>query len=356
MPKASKKRIAYCIYCHDKEALSGEHYLPACLGKFLNFRLLRDKLCSDCNRKLGQLEEQFCRCGPEAFFRIVVGVKGRKHHNTVNPFYRGSAGAKPIMIESQHPKLNCSFFCEIEKGGKTGHPAKQIVVRDSAGNHHSILITEKIETPDDLLRELRNRGLENSTFVECWASDEEREQMEMLCQVARIGISWSEMSPFEQLPKMRFVSTITVNSTYFRAIAKIVFHYFLKHFTQFTGFEKEFEGIKEFIMKGNGSDRFVKEVPGSFVYGLGYGVTTDRWGHLLAVDKTEKSIRAMLHFFVGPGIAPSRYYEVYIGNNPQRIIYPQAIGHQFVYFDEPDRQGYCGRVDPLFTISRGLLT
>ena len=115
------------------------------------------------------------------------------------------------------------------------------------------------------------------------------------------------------MPKIRFVATFTVNSAYCRAIAKIGFHYFLKHFTQFTGFEEEFEGIKEFIMEGNGSDRFVKEVPGSYVHGL-------------AVHKNEKNIRAMLHFFVGHRIAPARYYEVYIGSNPERLIYPK--GHR----------------------------
>ena len=138
--------------------------------------------------------------------------------------------------------------------------------------------------------------------------------------------------------KARFVATFTVNDRYFRAVAKIAFHYFLKHFRQFTGLEQEFEGIKEFIMKGGDSDRFVRQVPGSFVCGLGHRVTTDKWGHIVAVDKTEKNIRAMLHFFVGPGIAPDRYYEVRIGENPERIIYPQGIGHQFVYFDRTDNR------------------
>lgn len=179
--------------------------------------------------------------------------------------------------------------------------------------------------------------------------------MEILCKGAHFGVSWSEALPFENIPQMRFVATITVNNDYFRAVAKIGFHYFLKNFTQFTGLEKEFEGIKEFIMKGNDSKKFVKEVPGSFISGLGHGVTTDKWGHLLAVDKDVKTIRAMLHFFVGPGMPPYRYYEVFIGNNPERIIYPQGVGHQFVYFDKPDEQGYCGRVDPMCHISRKLL-
>jgi len=311
--------------------------------------------CSNCNKKLGKLDEQFCRCGPEAFFRIVVGVKGRKNHKKVNPFYRGSAGLGPITIESHHPALDCSIFCEIEEGGEIGYPAKQIIVRDSCGKYHSILISEKIKSPDDLLRELKERQLENSTLMECWASSEDRELMEMLCKGANYGISWSENVSYQRTFKTQFVATITVNDAYFRAIAKIAFHYFLKHFTRFTGFEKEFEEIKEFIMAGYGANNLVKEMPGSFVAGLNSGLTTDKWGHLIAVDKNENSIRAMLQFFIGPRLVPDRYYQVHIGSNPERIIFPEAIGHQFVYFDKIDKRGYRGRVDPLFTISRKLL-
>jgi hypothetical protein len=284
----------------------------------------------------------------------VIGIKGRKRHKKVNPFYRGSAGAKPIMVETAHPTLDCKIFCEMQ-GGRTAYPAKQIIVCDSNGEYHSILITEKIKNADDLMNELRERGLSNCTGVECWASANEQASMEILCRAVNAGISWSETTPYEANGKKEFVATFTVNTGYFRAIAKIAFHYFLKHFKQFTGFEGEFEGIKEFIMKGGNVDQWVRQVRGSFVWGLGHGVTTDKWCHLIAVDKNKDDIRAKLHFFVGPEARPSQYYEVLIGKNPQRIIYPESIGHQFVYFDHLDKEGYCGRVDPLGIARKELL-
>jgi hypothetical protein len=269
---------------------------------------------------------------------------------------RGSAGANPIPIETPHPTLGCSIFCEIQEGGENAYPARQIIVRDLDGKHYSILITKKIKNARDLLKELKDRKLEHCTFVECWASAEEKELTEMLCKGVNVGISWSETTPYEMVTKTQFVATFTVNDGYFRTIAKIAFHYFLKHSPQFTGSETEFQAIKKFIMNGGDSDQYVKQGPGSFIYGLGHAVTTaDRWGHLVAVDKSKRNIRAMLHFFVGPRIAPARYYEVYIERNPERIIYPQGIGHQFVYFDKPDGDGYGGRADPLLTASRKLM-
>jgi len=93
MGRLNKKIMSNCSYCGKEEANSQEHYLPACLGSFRNFGKLDNKMCRKCNSEIGRIEEQFCRCGPEAFFRIVLGIKGRKHHEKPSPFYRGSAGS-----------------------------------------------------------------------------------------------------------------------------------------------------------------------------------------------------------------------------------------------------------------------
>ncbi|MFH1962168.1 MAG: hypothetical protein ABIJ30_04725 [bacterium] len=347
--------MALCIYCNKQAANSGEHVMPACMGKFRNSEQLHDKLCIDCNNEIGKSDEQFCRCGPEAFFRIIKGIKGRKHHERVNPFYRGSTGGKPIEIKMQHPYIeNCEIFCETEEGAEKSYPARQVIVRDSNGKHHPILIPNRIRETRDLQGELELKGIANSEFVEWWLSvgdgEKQRRLIERLCAGLNGKIKWSETLPFQKTEKQNGVATFIVNSNYFQAIAKIAFHYFLKHFNQFTGCEREFDGIKQFIMNGGNPDRWVQQVKGSFVHSLNSRfITTDKYCHLLAINKNYIDIRAMLHFFVGPKIGPHRYYEVFIGKNPERIIYPQNIGHQFVYFDKPDKEGYSGRIDQLLT-------
>jgi hypothetical protein len=343
-----------CIYCDEREATSGEHYMPRCMGKFRNFEQLFGKLCLECNIKIGMLDEQLCRCSPEGFFRIVLGIKGRKYHEQINPFYRGSAGSSPIIVETEHPTLNCTIFCEVEKGRKA-FPARQIIFLDRQGKYHSILITQKIKIAQQLLSELKAKDLVDLQFIECWFAPGEEEWIERLCKEFDAKIDYGNAKQYGDMGQRKLVATFTVNNNYFRAVAKIAFHYFLKHFLQFTGFEKEFDGIKDFIFNGGESEHWVRQIEGSFIVGLEPYITTDRFGHLLALDKDEHGICAKIHLFIGPGIAPHRYYEIFIGRNPEMIIYHQGVGHQFVYFDEPEEDGYDGRMDPLRTISKSLL-
>ena len=79
-----------CIYCMEREADSREHYLPRCLGGFLNFETLLDRICRVCNNEIGGLlEREFCRRSPEAILRSVNWIKGQP---------RGGLGKRPTRI------------------------------------------------------------------------------------------------------------------------------------------------------------------------------------------------------------------------------------------------------------------
>ena len=99
----------------------------------------------------------------------------------------------------------------------------------------------------DLEKELNNKGLLNSKIVECWTSPEEEDWINNLCKGLDFLINWSDVIPYQRVEKTRIAATFTVNDNYFRAIAKIAFHYFLKYFNQFSGNEKQFDGIKHII-------------------------------------------------------------------------------------------------------------
>lgn len=346
-----------CIYCNIREATSKEHYLPACLGNFRNFEVLTDKLCSICNNKIGIIEEQFCRCGPEAFFRRMIGFKGRKTHIKINPFYRGSAGGKRIVMMTDHPTYDCHLFCETAEGEENAYPARQVIIRDKNLKYFSILISENIKNPNDFKVELDKLGGCDFEPVEIWAlSEDDIQWIKDLLMGAGLAIPCTNEISYGDFKDQKFVITFTVNDNYFRAIAKIGFHYFLANYKQYTGFEVEFYGIKNFIMNGGNPDNWVRQIEGSFVYGLVPGkTTTNRYAHLMSVDKGENSIWSNMSFFVGPKGLPSYYYRVCIGKDPSKIIYNQPVGHQFVYFETEDAEGYVGRVDPMRSISRSLL-
>src|SRR5580658_2337094 len=91
-----------CLYC-SQPALSLEHILPAAFGEFAGAPLLRNRICKDCNNRLGLLDEQMSRCGPEAFIRRYYNVGGRSGHDQVNTFYRGSADGQRMEMKVFDP-------------------------------------------------------------------------------------------------------------------------------------------------------------------------------------------------------------------------------------------------------------
>jgi hypothetical protein len=65
----------HCIYCSESPD-SLEHPLPVAFGEFRDAPHLEDRICKQCNNRLGLLDEQLTRCGPEALFRRFYGIQG----------------------------------------------------------------------------------------------------------------------------------------------------------------------------------------------------------------------------------------------------------------------------------------
>jgi hypothetical protein len=86
----------------------------------------------------------------------------------------------------------------------------------------------------------------------------------------------------------------TVMDRYFRAIAKIGFHYFLTKFPRFRGDEPCFEGIRNFIIKDCPLDeipRFVTYGIEPFVSQLREGQRLSVWGHLITAQSDYRHTR-----------------------------------------------------------------
>jgi hypothetical protein len=95
--------MAKCLYC-DSDGDTREHVVPAAFGEFRDAPELAVPVCSVCNnQRLGLLDEQVARCGPEGFMREFYGVKGRSHRVAVNPFARGSAGGSRLEFFDLRP-------------------------------------------------------------------------------------------------------------------------------------------------------------------------------------------------------------------------------------------------------------
>jgi hypothetical protein len=329
-----------------------EHHLPRGLGNFKGYVPLADRVCSRCNGVCGQLDEQLCRCGSEAFFRKFLGISGRSGHDDVNPFYRGSSrGGRLEMFGTNH---ETGEERELELVGPNSvrelRCVKLVAEDDST---HTIPITDGM-TPEEFRKKVAALGFKFFKHVYISAAPEEIPWVESLFD----GFKF-ERKPEWTLPTGPVVYgpaaiKFTVTSRYFRAIAKIAFHYFLTKFPRFRGDEPCFSELRDFIMNGCPVDeigRFVTYSREQFAYQLRAGDRLSVWGHLLAVESDYMGFRAKVQLFVGPENG-SIVYTVQIGKNPSPIHHSEAYGDFFAYYPPGERAEFDGEVSELGAVAR----
>ena len=334
-----------CIYPGPhSEKMSDEHYLPEALGRFDGMELLRYRLCSECNTSLGRrIETQFLRAGPTGFFRWLLGVQGKNGLSPVRPFYNRAAGTDPLYMIGRVEGIDCDLYWEMDAGSQDVYPLRQIVFDHPLAGSHAIPILDRMR--DDvhlLLGHLKQKGLEHAEPIRVIAAQDEIPWVENL--VRELGFVppciWTNMDLLPQ--RIPLTVRTHVTSAYFRAIAKIAFHYVLKMEYGLSGFEQEFDAIKRFIWE----DEFSRDTSERFVTQLTdrqFILNFDRyrprkWMHILAVERGGGIITAYAQFFAGPKALPSPYL-VRIGKDPCRIITkPRWKAHMYVILDAgPDR-------------------
>ena len=138
-----------------------------------------------------------------------------------------------------------------------------------------------------------------------------------------------------------------ISEKYVRAIAKIGFHFFLKYFPTFSGFEPELDDIKRFIYEGKATREVVRRVDEPFLKDLQQrGARLNKWCHLLSAESDEKGIEARIQFFAGPEVLPL-VWSIVISTNPSKHV--QSTGYAFVYFDDVTEE-YQGQRTELIAV------
>jgi hypothetical protein len=237
--------MQHCLYCNEVPETE-EHPLSAALGEFSGTPTLINRICKQCNeRRIGLLDEQFVRCGPAAVLRKRFGIEGREHHQKVNPFYRGSAGGRPIRYLSWDESFGCEVLIELI-GGNEARQLSQLIVKGQVGPHHHIPLTHTMtrQALGQAIADLKLTAPLEARLIcdpatEQWAVDLFRQ----LWPDFPLPDSTKGASMF-QGGIIQFQTT----SRYFRAIAKIGFHYFLTQFPDYSGHETIFSEIRDFII------------------------------------------------------------------------------------------------------------
>jgi len=330
-----------CVYsdipdfCPGTEAASQEHYLPRGLGNFEQYEGLNNKICASCNEKLGRLDESFLRNSPEAFFREVVGRFGRKKHRNKSVFYEPTFGTPPICILGRQPEADYDVLWEVVQGTEAKQ-MRQIIMKDPDEIYHPVYIQENVKTPKQFEEVLEELGLDEARPFAAFFDPEEKDWIESLC-TGRKSSSSNEVFTlvedlFEKPITIPVEMTFNIHPMYYRAIAKIAFHFFLKYCSRFSGLEQEFLPLKRFITQG-GNNRVVRSHRNHFLRNFRMGQVPNRWLHLLSWAVRDLDIVAQMAFFAGPKHLPV-VWEVSLGRNPSRVIHPEAHGKAFIYYEE----------------------
>jgi hypothetical protein len=337
-----------CLYC-ENQGDSLEHVLPAAFGEFRDAPNLVGRICKSCNNsRLGVLDEQLTRSGPEAFLRRFYGVQGRTSHPAINPFYRGSAGGKHLEMLSHDPKLGFDVLIECEKG--VFRQVRQLVFVEKTGSTYHVPIREGT-TPEELLAAVQELGVKEPCDTHVLYDPVTEEWVLELIKTLWPASTAAESTTLASTVYDGAVGKIVVTNRYFRAVAKIGFHYFLAVHPKYTGHERMFSDVKRFIVRESNSidevNAFVG-TRGNALLGpmLNPDVRPNGWrAHILTADTTPTEHLSFVQTFVTEDWR-SPVYVVRLAPNIEGAEL-QTTGHAFVYDSNGPEGRYSGDALPL---------
>jgi len=337
--KKSNRPFGKCIYCGLVKEMSDEHYLPECLGKFKNFEMLDDRICRECNSRCGEIEEQFCRGGEIGFFRVAFGIGGKPKKIKPNLFTRGSAGMPPYKMTFKLADSEQELLCQLIPGSKTDmEPLPQVVITASDGGKHHFIVSSDMADPEAFKAQVVNRGIEvtkiKSIYIFVPETEADRKHVEHLLSLIprKSEVGWQSYPPRDPV-RVEAVAKYGVDDKFFRAIAKIAFHYLIKQ-THYRGDEPIFKGIRDFIINGGDFRKYVGCKRGEQILReIELGLLPSRTMHLITGEITASYIFSRLQFFVGPETDAPHLYKVLLGS--PEVPLAARFGHKFVYYDQP---------------------
>ncbi len=331
-------RAARCIYTCPEGLCAGqaplhpnEHYLPAGLGNFKDDVHLKDFICNECQRRFSKFESVFLQNSPEAFFRKVLGVKGRSGHKPKNIFSEPTHGLSPLTVKAIDPRLGRETLWEMVTPNDAV-PVYQLVFEKADGTlEHVPIRTGKVA------QDLQRFGDDWKAWrlVCCISHSEDHQELNTALGSMLDGmhaIAADEQRNHEISGEMRAQITVP----YLQAISKIAFHFVLARF-HFNGLESEFDTIKRFIYHGTGEPPAKMLDQPLLPQLLQEEAYLRNWSHILSAEYDRSSFVSRMQFFLGPQLKTPYVWRVNLGRNPSHLVQPDAKGFHFFYYEEPDK-------------------
>jgi hypothetical protein len=333
---------ARCIYCpelFDPNAGEGDYVLPRAFGDFDSAITFRG-VCTACNNKLSPLEEELLRTAPEAVFRRFAGAALNRRGKPVG--WQAASGVPSPRFVIKHEDHDELIKADPNVPGRAC-PVDQLilVLKDGSNVHISLFPTMSAAA---LRRKIQQQGVDEAQIERSYLNSDEKntETFKALIKELWPNLRYGDLpdvpAGVHQVP-VRIQCKFT--QKYYRAIAKIAFHYLLS-VTRcgFTGHEAVFAPMRKFIMEGGDQQPYFDAQKPEIR--LPVGVLPDgkamlpaRWMHMLCGFESPSSAVVAVYTLFGPQRPPSPHF-VTLFHKPSPIILQQhRYGHAYIY-GEPD--------------------
>lgn len=340
----------HCIYCGatvDFSKGEGDHVIPAALGLFRGFPQFR-AICRSCNNSIGRLEEQILRCGPEAVLRRAAHATSPRSRGRSSIAWAGSDGAPapkftadlngtPLLV---HPHPN---------DVNTVTSPEQMVVEMQDGTSEHVRLNPQM-TAAVLRAKLMRYPHRRRILLHC-----EEAHFSTYTALMRDIFPRSTMHDGVRMEvgfhKRKGSIRTIVTTPYFRALAKIAFHYYLiTNQRGLVGTEPAFEPLRRFITEDGSVDAFFtrpmdrvelpfRDVPTGGCY------SPNHWLHCIFANERDGRMVVGVALFAGPGCVPNTHYVTLRPERSTILTARDLWGHAFVYSGDDGK--HCGHCDPM---------
>lgn len=229
--------------------------------------------------------------------RMAHGISGSKDHRAKDLFHERSHGRPPIELEAILPNDDSPTRLEVTELG-IAQPRRELVF-ESDQDQQVVPIPHSVATVDALNEHLGRYGV----LARAWPRIRVNCSVDDVEFIAMIEQRFGEIESKQGEPNRTGYPSVVQASAlfkfppeYFRAIAKIAFHFFLSCFSPpLSGSESAFDDIKRFIYEGGEPEHFMRCVPGEIVPSS----PMFPWAHVLAAVWTGREMAASVQLFHG---------------------------------------------------------
>jgi len=343
-----------CVYCGTKNPRWAKaHVMPRFMGTFKNQPTLQRRVCTECDRAIGECEAVLAKSTIEAVLLKHIGVVGRHKKRSSSPFRRAHSGLGPIRMTAEVPGYEHEVRTEPIGDAHNVDMLPQMVLIDREGNREEIVIAD----PDCI--SFAEWRLFVSKLCEGKVKDLDiiglsEQQSSLVGHVLRkLGRTFdlpgdAVIKPFRGTALVK--GSVAYDERYFRALAKIALHYFLLHSQVFDGREQEFDAIRQFVRYGHDDEgNCVAKGKGPVAVDPSGEDRPPYYGHVLRTDISSQGISVRIQPFIGHDYRPD-WYEIRLSRKKHAIfLSSEEFGHYYRYLSPEERlkQDYDGVIEEI---------